>query len=91
MKGVVIHASKAYAFSHFMPYTYPVQKRLPFEADKGIKTPLIPFAYTYLLSNISNLDSDEEEYQHDLDIELTPQEDLDLDPISISSQHPKWS
>ena len=48
-------------FSHFMPYLDPVQPQLLFEADKGIKTPLLPFADADLLSNIS--DSNEEDYQ----------------------------
>ena len=68
-----------------MPYSDLVQTQLPFEADKGIKTPLLPFADTLLLSNISYPDSNEEEVQHDLYIEITPQEDLDIDPTSISS------
>ena len=74
-----------------MPYLDLAQKQLLFEADKGIKTPLLPFADTYLLSNISDSDLDEEEDQHDIDIELTPEEDLDLYPTSISSQQPKWA
>ena len=52
VKGIAGHASKAYAFSHFMPYLDPVQPQLPFEVDEGIKTPLLPIADTYLLSNI---------------------------------------
>ena len=69
-KGVVDHASKAYAFSHFMPYSNPVQTQLPFEVDKCIKTPLLPFANTYVLSNISDPCLYGEEYQHDIDIFL---------------------
>ena len=91
VKGVTDHASKAYELSHFMPYSYIVQAQLPFESDKGIKTPLLPFADTNLLSNISNSDSKEEEYQYDFDIEFTPQRDLDLDPTSTSSYQLKWS
>ena len=48
--------------------------------------PLLPFADTYLLSNISDGDSEEEEDQYDFDIEY-----LDLDPTFTSSQQPKWS
>ena len=84
-KGVTIHASKTYVFSHFMPYSDSVQTQLPFEADKGIESPLFSFTDTNLLSNISN--SDDEEYQHDLDI--VSQEDLDIDLSSIPSQNPK--
>ena len=90
-KGIGDHASKAYAFSHFMPYSDPVQPRLLFEADKGIKTPLLPIADTNLLSNISYSDSEEEKDQHDFDIELTPQRYLDLDPTSTSFKQPKWA
>ena len=90
---IAYHASKSYAFSQFMPYSDPVQRQLPFEADKGIKTPLLPIAYTYLLSNISYSDSDseEEEDQHDSDIDFIPQRDLNLDPASTSSHQPKWA
>ena len=31
MKGVANHASKAYEFSHFLPYSDPVQPQLPFK------------------------------------------------------------
>ena len=51
-KGIVDNASKAYVFSHYMPYSDPVQPQLLFEADKSIKTLLLPFADTNLLSNI---------------------------------------
>ena len=71
-KGVVIHASKKYAFSHFMSYSDPIHFYLSSEVDEGIKYPLFPFSYTTLLSIV--LDSDnEDKYQHDLDIEITPQ------------------
>ena len=56
-KGVADHASKAYSFSHIMPHSDLVQTQLPFKADKGIKTPLLPFSYTYLLSDILDSDS----------------------------------
>ena len=85
-KGIADHASKEYAFSHFMPYSDVVQPHLPFKEDEGITTPLLPIGYTYLLSNVSDSDSKEEEDQHDFDIEFTPQRDLDLDPPSTSSQ-----
>ena len=42
------------------------------------------------MSNISDSDSEEESSQHDPDIELTPQRDLDLDMASTSFQQPKW-
>ena len=91
VKGIADHASKAYAFSHFMPYLDPVQPHLLFKADKGIKNPLVPNADTDLLSNISNSDSEEEEYLHDSYIELIPQRDIDIYLASTSSQQPKWA
>ena len=41
-----------------MPYLDPVKPQLLFEVDKGIKNPLLPIADTYLLSNISDSDSE---------------------------------
>ena len=52
VKGIVDHSYKEYVFSDYMAYLDPVQTQLLFELDKGIKTPLLPIAYTYLFSNI---------------------------------------
>ena len=41
-----------------------------------------------MLSKISVLE-DEEQDQHDLDIEIIPQDDLDQDPTPIANQKPK--
>ena len=42
------------------------------------------------MSNV--LDSEyEEQDQHDLDIDIEPQEDLDPYPASIPNQKPKWA
>ena len=73
-----------------MPYLDPVQSQLSFKGDEGIKYPLFPFVDKDLLFNVSYSD-DEEEYENDLDIEITPQEDLDLDPTFIPPQQPKWA
>ena len=43
-----------------------------------------------MLSNIS-VSNDEEQDQHDLNIEIIPQDDLDPDPAPIRNQKPKWS
>ena len=67
-----------------MPYLYLVQQPLLYKENEGIKTPLPSIVDTYLLSNILDLDSKEEEFQHDSDIELTPQRDIDPDPTSTS-------
>ena len=55
-----------------MPYSNPIKPQLQFKANKGIQTTLLPIANTNLLSNILDLDSEEEEGQHDSYIELTP-------------------
>ena len=60
-----------------MPYSDPIQPQLLFEADKGIKTPLLPIADTNLLPNISDSDSEEEKDEHDSYIEIIPQRDID--------------
>ena len=71
-------------FSHFMPYSNSVLPQLLFEADESIKTPSLLIADTDLLFNILDSNSEEEEDQHDSDIKLTPQRDLDPDPTSTS-------
>ena len=43
-----------------------------------------------MLSKIS-VSEDEEQDQHDLDIEIVPQDDLDPIPAPISNQKPKWA
>ena len=86
VKGIADHASKAYIFSHFMPYTVPASPQLSFEFDEGINIPSLPIVVPVSNPDISNLDSEEESSQYDLDIELTPQRDLDLDPASTSFQ-----
>ena len=43
-----------------------------------------------MLSNIS-VSEDEEQDQHDLDIEIIPQDDLGLDPNPIMNHKPKWA
>ena len=43
-----------------------------------------------MLSKIS-VSEDEEHDQHDLDIEIIPQDDLDLDPTPIPNKNPEWA
>ena len=74
-KGVANHASKAYEFSHFLPYSTPAQSQQPFERG-GINSLSSPFADNDILSNISFSD-DEEKDEHDLDINTIPQDDPD--------------
>ena len=76
-KGIVNHASKAYIFSHFMPYIVPTSPQLSFEFDEGINIPSLPIAVSVLNTNICYSDSEEESSQFDPDIELTNQRDID--------------
>ena len=57
VKGVANHASKAYEFSHFLPYSDPVQPQLSFEmGGKNIlSTPFV----NDVLSKVSNLQDEE--------------------------------
>ena len=66
--GVGNHASKAYEFTHFVPYSAPVQSQHPFEREGKIYLSY-PFADNDMLSNIS-VSQDEEQDQHDLDIDI---------------------
>ena len=54
-KGVANHASKAYEFSHFFPYSDQVQSQLPFES-RGKTILSTPFTYDNV--SISVLDSE---------------------------------
>ena len=58
-KGVANHASKAYEFSHFLPYLDPVQPQRPFErGDQNIMyTPFV----NDLLSNVSDSEDEEQD------------------------------
>ena len=57
-KGVANHASKAYEFSHFLPYSYPVPSQLPFEREGKFIVPK-PFAYDNVSINVSDVESEE--------------------------------
>ena len=50
-KCVTNHASKAYEFSHFLPYSALAQSQQPFERE-GKNSLSSPFADNYMLSNI---------------------------------------
>ena len=88
VKGVANHASKAYEFSHFLPYSAPAQSQEPFERG-GINSLSSPFVDNDMLSNIS-VSEDEEQDQHDLDIDIVPQDYPDPNPSPILNQKPKW-
>ena len=52
-KGVAIHGSKTYEFSHFLPYLDLVQSQLPFEREGKTILPK-PFAYDNVYINVSD-------------------------------------
>ena len=54
VKGVANHASKAYEFSHFLPYSDLVQSQLPFEMEGKF---IIPKPFSYDDVSINVLDS----------------------------------
>ena len=59
------------------------------EAEEGMNTLSFPFDDD-ILSRVSN-SKYEEQNQHDLDIEVVPQEKLDPYPTPIPNQRPKWA
>ena len=65
----------------------------PSEAQEGISTLPLPF-YDNDLSHVSYSD-EEEKYHRDLDIEVVPHENFDLDPdpspIPNQCPKPKWA
>ena len=56
-KRITDHASKAYIFSHFIPFTVPPSPELPFEAYEGINIHSLPIADSVLFLDISDSDS----------------------------------
>ena len=59
-KDVANRASKAYEFSHFLPYSDPVQSQLPFERE-GKFILLKPLSYDNVSIDVSNLESEAED------------------------------
>ena len=80
-KGVAKHASKEYELSHFPPYSSPVQSQQPFKRE-GKNSLSSPFVDNDILSKIL-VSEDEEHDQHDLDIKIVLQDDLDPYPDPI--------
>ena len=85
---VANHASKAYKFSHFLPYSTPAQSQQSFERG-GINSLSSPFVDSDMWSKIQVLE-DEYQYLHDLDIDIVPQDDPYLDIAPIPNQNTKW-
>ena len=68
-KGVSNHASKAYEFSHFLPYSDSLQEMYPVE-EEGKYTLPKPFAHDNVSYDDSNSGfKDEDQVESDLDIE----------------------
>ena len=87
-KGVVNHDSKAYEFTHFLPYAAPAQYQQEFERE-GKNSLSFPFADNHMLSKITS-SKYEEQGIHYLDIDIVPQVDVDPYPTPIPNQNPKW-
>ena len=56
-KGVLNHASKAYGFSHFLPYSAPTQSQQPFKRG-GINSLSSPLEDNDMLSKILVLEDE---------------------------------
>ena len=72
-----------------MPFIVPTSPQLPFKANEGINIPSLPITDSHSIPGTSYPDSEEEAFKYDLDIELTPQRDLDLDIASTLFQQPR--
>ena len=60
LKSVANHVSKAYEFSHFLPYSDQVPSQLPFEREGKFILPK-PFAYDNVSINVSYSKSEAED------------------------------
>ena len=86
-KGVANHASKAYEFSHFMPYLDPMHSQLPFERGGKFILPK-PFAY----DNVSDSKFEaEDQVELVYGIEDEVQLDPEADPVPTPTPRPKWA
>ena len=81
-KGFANHSSKAYEFSHFLPFSYPVQSQLPLE--RGGKNILsAPFAVS------TSISKSEVENSVVLVYEIEVQGDSDLNLVPTPNPKPK--
>ena len=83
-KGAANHASKAYAFSHFLPYSDAVHSQLPFERG-GKNIIYTPFAVSTRISESKVEDLVVSVY------EIEVHGDLDPHPIPTPNPKPKWA
>ena len=87
MKGVANHASKAYEFSHFLPYSDPLPSQMPFEREGKTILPK-PFSYDNVSISVSDSEFEAEDKVESIyGIEDEVQWDLDLYPIEAQSQY----
>ena len=90
-KGIANHASKAYEFSHFLPYSDPVQSQLPFERRGKTILPT-PFTYYNVFISVSDSESEAEDQVVSVyGIEDEVQSDPDLDPVPTPNHMPRWA
>ena len=86
-KVVANHVSKAYEFSHFLPYSDQVQSQLPFEREGKTILPK-PFAY----DNVSDSEFEaEDQVESVYAIEDEVQLDPDPDIVYTPNPRPKWA
>ena len=89
-KCVANHASKAYDFSHFLPYSNPVQSQLPFEREGKTILPT-PFTYDNVSINVSDSESRAKDpVELVYEIEDKVHSDLDQNPVPTPNPRPKW-
>ena len=82
-KGVENHASKEYEFSHFLPYSDPVQSLLPFERG-GTTIISTPFTYDNVSIGVSYSESEVEDYVESVyEIEDEVHSDPDPNPFLL--------
>ena len=89
-KGVANHVSKAYEFSHFLPYSDPMPSQLPFEREGKFILPR-PVTYDNVSINVSHSESEAEDKVESIyGIEDEVQSDLDPDRVHTPNPRPKW-
>ena len=89
-KGVANHAFKEYEFSHFLPYSDPVQPQQPFE--RGGKNILSTPFYDNVSITVSNSKSEVEDSVESVDeIEDEVHSDPYPNPVPNPNPRTKWA
>ena len=90
VKGVANHASKAYEFSHVLPYSDSVRSQLPFKRKGKFILPN-PFSYDNVTINVSDSESEaEDQVESFFGIEEEVQSDPDPYPVPTPNPRPIW-